>query len=299
MVLRNAYFLVFIFATLDLSLYANKREYGYSNLIVFGDSLSDMGNTCSDDAEKRSLFCSLSTNQRFTNGGVWVEHIANTLNLELLPSRLDGYNFAYSGAKTGWGAEDLPGLDRQVYHYLQRVQYKADAEALYVIWIGANDFKDALASSLLIGFDKSVLTLWVENIVSRVAALSGNGAKTFLIPNMAPLYKTPLAHKILKTIGTIVSGISWMPELQIDLHEAKMKTFVQSYNMELSKRLQALEQELDVKIIHLDAFTLFEHVLENYEDYDLESPKQLFYIDRFHPSAVAHRILAEEFAKSL
>ena len=54
----------------------------FSGLVVLGDSLSDNGNA-----------------GRFSNGPVWVEHLAEWLGLELRPSRLGGTNHAVGGAR--------------------------------------------------------------------------------------------------------------------------------------------------------------------------------------------------------
>ena len=54
----------------------------FTALIVFGDSLSDNGNA-----------------GRFSNGPVWVEHLAKNLALPLRPSRAGGTNHAVGGAR--------------------------------------------------------------------------------------------------------------------------------------------------------------------------------------------------------
>ena len=57
-----------------------------TNIITFGDSLSDSGN-----------------NGRFTDGALWLEVLAKKLNLPIpLPSSSGGLNFAYSGAMSGY-----------------------------------------------------------------------------------------------------------------------------------------------------------------------------------------------------
>ena len=63
---------------------------GFSALVVLGDSLSDNGNA-----------------GRFSNGPVWVEHLAEALGLELRPSRLGGTNHAVGGARATGGPHDL------------------------------------------------------------------------------------------------------------------------------------------------------------------------------------------------
>ena len=54
----------------------------FDHLVVFGDSLSDAGNA-----------------GRASNGPVWVEILADRLNLTLRPSQSGGSNFAVGGAR--------------------------------------------------------------------------------------------------------------------------------------------------------------------------------------------------------
>ena len=69
---------------------AGASPFGYSGLVVFGDSLSDSGNA-----------------GRYSNGPVWVERIATRIGAELRPSEEGGANFAVGGARTHGGATAL------------------------------------------------------------------------------------------------------------------------------------------------------------------------------------------------
>src|SRR3954465_3381431 len=60
---------------------------GFDQVVVLGDSLSDMGNS-----------------GRASNGPVWVEHLAARLKLELKPSQTGGFNFAVGGARLAPGS---------------------------------------------------------------------------------------------------------------------------------------------------------------------------------------------------
>ena len=59
----------------------------FAALYVFGDSLSDSGNA-----------------GRFSNGPVWVEHLAERLGLKLLPAR-------FNGTITPWAARARVAAD--------------------------------------------------------------------------------------------------------------------------------------------------------------------------------------------
>ena len=86
----------------------------YSNVYVFGDSLSDNGNL--------NLLTGAPTPTRFTNGPVAVEVVAGGLGLgQLLPSNhlngvIEGNNFAYAGAK----AVDSDDIDENITRHWHR-----------------------------------------------------------------------------------------------------------------------------------------------------------------------------------
>src|SRR5215212_9367238 len=67
-------------------------------LVVFGDSLSDTGNA-----------------GRFSNGPVWVEHVARRIGARLRPSAEGGTNHAVGGARASGGPN---GLRAQVDAFL-------------------------------------------------------------------------------------------------------------------------------------------------------------------------------------
>ena len=94
----------------------------FSQLVVFGDSLSDVGNIAaasSDIFPGRYYY-----NDRFSNGLVFVEALSDGLGLGTVVRSTAGCNnFAYGGAKTS-GTGGLPGLvirdiDEQVDQFLR------------------------------------------------------------------------------------------------------------------------------------------------------------------------------------
>ena len=123
------------------------RTPHFTAIYVFGDSYCDVGN----------LFAATGGavpadppyyNGRFSNGPVWVEHVANAWGLphETLP--LGGTDYAWGGAfvtadhPLGGGAV-IPSVPHQVQLYLSQHGGKADPNALYVLEGGGNDIIDA------------------------------------------------------------------------------------------------------------------------------------------------------------
>jgi outer membrane lipase/esterase len=98
----------------------------FSDLVVFGDSLSDMGNV--SDATASIPFIATTPGPyyydgRFSNGPIYAESLAVGLGLPPLSySRDSGNDFAYGGAKTsGTGFPNnlvVRDIDDQVGDYL-------------------------------------------------------------------------------------------------------------------------------------------------------------------------------------
>ena len=78
-----------------------KLNPAFDHMVVFGDSLSDTGNA-----------------GRFSNGPVWVEQLAASLNVALEPSLMGGTNFAIGGAKLD-AHSDASSLRAQADLYLR------------------------------------------------------------------------------------------------------------------------------------------------------------------------------------
>ncbi len=141
---------------------------GYTQLIVFGDSLSDVGN-----------------NGRYTAGNLWAEHLAGAYGVPLAASHSGGTDYAISGALiTQGGTYSLPG---QVATYLAAHPH-ADAAALYVIWGGGNDAFSTLGNP---ASGPSVATTGVASTVGMINRLYAAGARYFLIGEVPSTNLTP------------------------------------------------------------------------------------------------------------
>ena len=68
----------------------------YDNLYVSGDSYCDVGNLFT--ATRGAMPSAPYYNGRFSNGPIWVDHVAGFLNLPLTPSLLGGTDYAFGGA---------------------------------------------------------------------------------------------------------------------------------------------------------------------------------------------------------
>ncbi len=284
-----------------LSLHSTIFAASFPSLVVFGDSLSDMGNACPDDAKHKALFfCPFYKTGRFSDGPVWVEHLAEAFNLSLTASREGGSNYAFGGATSGWHEGEVEGVAEQIQSYLGKNKGSADGEALYVMWIGGNDIKNKLIPLDLL-----------PNLRKNLEALIRAGARSFLVPNLPPIHQTPLARGVFAVASVLNPVLSWM---FIDEEDQKIsesgsfdiRTLLNSgaewglalYNQQLRAMLQDLQSTYGVSISHPDMFRLFRHASAHPENYSLKKASDLFLYDQFHPSKKAHKIVGDFVAWS-
>ncbi|MGA2253417.1 MAG: SGNH/GDSL hydrolase family protein [Thermoguttaceae bacterium] len=180
--LKSAILTAVVFLSFVLSTVPATWAGTFTNLYVFGDSLSDAGNVFRAVGQPAPPYYA----GRFSNGPVWVEYLAADLGLPTLtPSLAGGTDFAWGGAETGTGSSAVgtPNVGAQVTTYLGTVSNHADPSGLYVVWAGANDVFD---------FGSSVdVATSAQNIQTAVQELFNAGARQFIVPNMPPLDKTP------------------------------------------------------------------------------------------------------------
>jgi phospholipase/lecithinase/hemolysin len=129
-----------------------KRSYRpFTQLFVFGDSLSDMGN--SFNLTKKAFGQGIPPappyfSGHFCNGPIWVDYLTRFLKL----SCCNHTTFAVAGATTGSAntfpdipVNPLPGLQQQIETFTTSLKGRqADSDALYIIWAGANDYLSGL-----------------------------------------------------------------------------------------------------------------------------------------------------------
>ena len=173
----------------------------FSNLYVFGDSLSDQGNlfnaTGGAIPPSPPYF-----DGRFSNGPIWIDYLAQDLGLDVNPfvgsaDLTEGINFAFGGATTG--VENtlsltypqllgLLGLQQQISFFTNLVPV-ADPNALYIVWAGANDY--APTDGTFVPFQNPDTT--IANLSQAVTSLANVGAKNIMVVNLPDLGKQPIS----------------------------------------------------------------------------------------------------------
>jgi len=185
---------------------ADAGAANFSNVVVFGDSLSDAG-------YYRPFLAALGLPAaqmgRFSTNPdpIWAELISTYYGFTAKPSNAGGFDYAQGGARVTLtpGVSTPPGfaerpVSTQITEYLTPRNGAADPNALYTMWAGNNDFFVQF-SALLAGqitqaqLQTNVLAAATAE-VGQVARLTGAGAKYVMVfggfdgamtPNLAAL----------------------------------------------------------------------------------------------------------------
>ncbi|VEP13134.1 conserved hypothetical protein [Hyella patelloides LEGE 07179] len=274
----------------------------FSNLVVFGDSLSDTGNV-SNATEGLIPPSPPYGSGRFSNGDLIVDAIAESLELPENESfRLGGNNYAFGAAETGEGTSefgfllpepiDVPNIGQQIDLYLSdRTPTETD---LFYVYGGTNDFVSPLLRGETLPTPESI----VGNITTHITELAEAGAQTFVIPNLPSLGDLPLFLE--------------QPEATAILNDV-----TEEFNQLLDTELDAIASELDVEVIEPDVYSIATEIQNNPADFGLSNttdaffnqtdpisdttdlsltgnPEEFFFWDIFHPTATATEIIAQE-----
>ncbi|WP_158044941.1 SGNH/GDSL hydrolase family protein [Skermanella pratensis] len=243
----------------------------YDSIVVFGDSLSDTGN---------------AAGARFSNGPVWVEHLARHFSLPVEPAASGGTNHAVGGAR----AHD-PGspynLRAQADRYLaEEPDRDAVGRTLFIVYGGANDLLAAVS-----GQDPIVLAMNAVRMLGSIADdLASAGAGTILMPNLPDLARVPAVRQYGPTVGRIASQIT------------------AGFNQALDQTLAGVEARYGMRIVRLDVHGLVERVFRdpgvlgkprvNLSDpcagagRICADPDRHIFWDQVHPTAFGHARLA-------
>jgi outer membrane lipase/esterase len=284
---------------LGLVLQIEAYALNFSDIVVFGDSLSDSGNVSL--ATRGTVPGSPYFQGRFTNGLNYADRLALKLGLTLTPSLAGGDNFAFGGARTDRHPSGQPfDVLSQVNAFKSRVN-NADVSALYVLYAGVNNFQDIIdlviadpGNAAAIGLNE--VTNAIGDITVMLSTLEAVGARTILVPNAPNLGAVPRVTERENTFP----GIS-----------AFVTSQILAFNAALDMTLGTFT---NLNIIRLDTFGLSQDVLLNPASFGLtdvtsrcytgddlnftgggtvcSNPDSFFFWDGIHPTAKFHELLA-------
>ncbi len=224
-------------------------------IIVFGDSLSDNGNLYALTSKLNAVTSWVPVlpknppyyKGRFSNGPVWIEYVAQVLNVPLV-------DYAYGGAlaeNLSSSGQIIPfGLGTQVDFFLTgHVSDTHTSKYLYVIWAGGNDYLHGKTEDV-----EGTTTNTVNTIRDQIEWLTYYGAKNFLIVNLPDLGTTPEAAE------NGLAGIT------------KVRALSEMHNRKLAAMITAEQAKYpDVKIIGFDINQFYGDVIAHPENYHIKN----------------------------
>jgi phospholipase/lecithinase/hemolysin len=272
------------------------RTEGFSQIVVFGDSLSDTGNLASllieNGLPNPSGLNSSFVNGRLSNGPLWIETFAANQNLNPLQIK----NFATIGSTTGRtniasflppdvaAQVKLPGMLDQIDRYGTTLNPQADPQALHVIWGGGADFYALQGKTWLEAADQ--VNQSVNQLITGIEQLVEWGATTIAVINLPDLGLVPGVKALgMGAMGTAYSLL---------------------FDGLLEFRLGQVEQRLDVDVIEVDLFSATETILANPQAFGLSdittplvtvnglavNPNAYLWWNGNHPTTAGHQLIA-------
>ena len=264
-------------AVVALAYWASAAAAGpFTDLVVFGDSLSDVGNI----SQATGGFSPGQNywNGRFSNGPVYAETLATGLGLPpITRSTAGGNDFAYGGAQTS-GTGGLYGffiqdIDEQVTQFLGA--RTANDTTLYVVFAGANDLINGQTN----------VNVPVNRLSNEMGRLFSDGARKFLVFNLPPLGYTPRFNGNASTFN-------------------QYNAISHQFNTALATALTSFQTSNPaVTLYRFDVEALFTQALTNPAAFGLVNvtspsqavpdPNQYLFWDDLHPTATVHAILGQ------
>lgn len=277
---------------------AAAHDQPFSKTVFFGDSLTDSGYFRPLlPPEAQAVAGQFTTNP----GWVWSQWLADFYGTRARPqgNGQTGENHAAGGARNGVDVTGalgfVPSLATQAGGYLAASGGRADPDALYTVWGGANDLFTVAADP---ANAQAIVGAAVGAQVGVIAGLQAAGARYVLVPNIPDLGLTPSARA--QGAGAA----------------AQSSALAAGYNSALFSALAAN----DLSVIPVDTFAFLREVVANPALYGIgnvtgtacmpqvtaqsltcnpfslvspDAPQTYLFADGVHPARGAHRALAD------
>ncbi len=272
---KSTLFAVMVAATL-LVMSSLASASTFSNVFVYGDSLSDTGNIYAASGGTIPLSPPYY-NGRFSNGILADEYLANALHAPLTSFAWGGAttgigNSGDGGTQTSFGIFGLPGMETQVAGSLGSIPSFLVPTSLFMVWGGPDDF-----------ISGGTVQQGVTDVLTIVGALQLAGAQHILVPGMPDLGLTPAYYG-----------------------DASATAFSFAFD-------QALQANLPKGATYYDTFGFMHQVVANPGAYGFtnvtdpclvgltpcSNPDQYLFWDDLHPTTAADQILAGQFANAI
>lgn len=270
----------------------------YTQTVFFGDSLTDAGYFRPLlPANVRAVTGQFTTNPGF----VWSQYLAEYYGTSAYANGNGqvGTNYAAGGARVGTNTTGalgpIPSLATQVNTYLTSTGGRADPNALYTVWGGANDLFTITSGG---ANPTTTIGAAVTAQVGIIGTLQNAGARYILVPTIPDLGVTPG----FRAQGTAAAAAG-----------TQLST---TYNTALFNAIDTA----GFRVIPLDTFTLLQEIVASPADYGFanvtgtacqpqitansltcnptsyvtpNAPDTYAFADGVHPTSRAHSILSQ------
>lgn len=268
------------------SLAARAAAPAYDAIYVFGDSYCDVGNIYFATGGTEPLSPPYYSG-RFSNGPIWVEHVAGAMGLPMTPYLEGGTDFAFGGA---WVTQPqvmpqgtIPDVPQQVGLYLSLHGGKADPNALYILEGGGNDIVGNLSSGISaqqLGFEIAAGIAEGELLLRRA------GARYFLIPDLLNVGLLPAAqaNPSFATAASVATNSSLNTLLAVE-------GFLEGIRI-LRIDVFGLMQEVQADATHFGFTNVTTPCLNPTTLTVCSDPDHTLFWDTFHPTEFGHSFFA-------
>ncbi|QDH71685.1 autotransporter domain-containing protein [Lysobacter alkalisoli] len=163
----------------------------FSQTVFFGDSLTDSGHYRPALVEAGGPSAAILGKFTTNPGLVWAEYLADFYGAAAHSANQGGTNYAVGGAMVATDRSGAlgptPSLATQVGNYLSTTGGRADANALYTLWGGANDIFAVTAGAPA----EQTIGAAVSAQIGLVGSLQAAGARYILVPTIPDIGGTP------------------------------------------------------------------------------------------------------------
>jgi len=295
----------------------NAQAPTFTQVIVFGDSLSDDGNIAHRVRDTIGFSYPSSnfnySDYRFTDDtntspaanlyvGTWHEQLEKTfLGLAVAKNSLDGgTDYAFGGATTKNGTQDrtiinnpfpfgggdftitIDNMGKQINDYL--ASHAADPNALYILWGGGNDLFD--------DYRPQSVTDTATRVGLLIISLANAGARNFLVPNVPPLGAVPNSFGDPNRVaGLDQASASYRTQLSLAVGSV-VSGFkgngitIHVYNLDVWLGM--------IRVLGQPAKYNFVNTIDSAQGASGVNPDQYVFWDDIHPTTGGHHELANE-----
>src|SRR5881275_1761482 len=295
----------------------NAAAPAFTQVIVFGDSLSDDGNIAHRVRDTFGFSYPSSnfnySDYRFTDDtntspaanlyvGTWHEQLEKTfLGLAVAKNSLDGgTDYAFGGATTKDGTQDrtiinnpfpfgggdftitIDNMGKQINDYL--ASHATDPKALYILWGGGNDLFD--------DYNAQSVTDTATRVGLLIVRLANAGARNFLVPNVPPLGAVPNSFGDPTRVAALdLASANYRNQLNSvvastisGLHATGITIQVYTFDVWLGV----------IRVLGQPRRYGFIDTIDSAQDRSGVNPDQYLFWDDLHPTTGGHHDLANE-----